>query len=87
MVDKENNPFDFMSLCVRNEIAHVFAKLDVSSSGKYVPDDFLSWPEEGDETVHSFVVAECWDVDGFSFFRPTSLDFGEEFSPFFVLET
>lgn len=64
-----------MAFCVRNKRAQVFAKLDISSSVEGIPDDVFCWPEKCDKTIHSFIVAERWDVDGFSFFRPTSLDF------------
>ena len=86
MVDKKNDAFDLVPRRVCDEIAQVFSEFDVSSSVEEVPDDVLVWPEESDEAVYSFVVAECGDVDGLSLFRPASFDFAEEFNPFLVLK-
>jgi len=86
IVEEENDAADFVSCRVRDKIAQVFAKLDISSSRKEVPDDALMGPKEGDEAVEAFVVAQGGDVEDVSFFRPTPIDFTEKFDPFLVLK-
>lgn len=52
----------------------MFAEFDISSPVEGIPYDAFVRPEKRDKAIHSFVVAECWDVDGFSFFCPTAFD-------------
>ena len=86
-VDVENDALEFVSSRIREEIAQVFAKLDVASSSKRIPHDAFTWPEEGNEAVYALGVTKRSDVTGLSSSRPTSLNFAEELGPFFVLKS
>jgi len=68
------------------KVVQVFSELDVSSAWKAIPHYFLLRPEERDETVHPFCVAECWNVESAASRCPTALDSREELNPLFVFK-
>ena len=85
MINEQDDALDSVPSRVRDEIAQVLAKLNVSPSGKGVPDNALARPEQGDETVHSLGVSKRSDILRFSSGNPARLDFWKEFSPLLVL--
>lgn len=85
-VDEKDYPFEVVPLGMCYEVVQVFSELDVSSAWEAVPHYFLLRPEEGDETVHSFCVAECRNVENAALRYPATLNSREEFDPLFVLE-
>lgn len=73
-VDEEDYPLEAVSLGVCHDVVQMFSELDVPSAREAVPHYSLLRPEEGNETVQSFCVAECWDMQNVALFRPTALD-------------
>jgi len=87
VINEQDDALDRVPSRVRDEIAEVLAKLDVSSSRKGVPDNALMRPEEGNKTVYSLGVSKRSDIPRFSSGDPARFDFWKEFSPLLVLKS
>jgi len=85
-VHEEDEPLEIVPFGVGHEVGEVSPELDVPSSGKGVPHDFLAGPEEGDEAVHPLGVSQGGNIESVAPAGPAAFDPGEELDPFLVLE-
>lgn len=85
-VNKEDDFFQAVPLCVGNKVVEVFAELNISAAGKAVPDNAFLRPKKCYKTVHAISVAECGHKDGFPAGCPATFHAWQEFDPFLVLE-